>query len=141
LVRSDEEKIKLKSELGMLIKTIRSNRRMSQRGLAREIDIPNSNLKYIEDGVNAPSPDIYTKIIRVLKPNKEEINIMDSFYSAIRGTPPPDICDFLIDNEGVFGAIRKNKYKLTESQINKLSCLLEEIALENRNYMEDKNNG
>ena len=56
-----EDKKELKEELGKKIKSIREAIGISQRELARRIDLPNSNLKYIEDGINAPSFEIYKK--------------------------------------------------------------------------------
>ena len=47
-----EDKKELKEELGKKIKSIREAMGISQRELARRIDLPNSNLKYIEDGMS-----------------------------------------------------------------------------------------
>ena len=113
----NEDKKQLKGELGKLIKSNREAKDYSQRGLAKAIDLPNSNLKYIEDGINAPSPEVYKNIILQLNPNDKDRDKMDYLYSQIRGTPPPDICEFMIENDEVFNAIRKNKYKLTRTQI------------------------
>lgn len=66
-----EDKKELKEELGKKIKSIREAMGISQRELARRIDLPNSNLKYIEDGINAPSFEIYKKIIIELNPNSK----------------------------------------------------------------------
>ena len=112
----NEDKKQLKVELGKLIKSNREAKDYSQRGLAKVIDLPNSNLKYIEDGINAPSPEVYKNIILQLNPNDKDRDKMDYLYSQIRGTPPPDICEFMIENDEVFNAIRKNKYKLTRTQ-------------------------
>ena len=112
-----DNKKELKEELGQLIKFNRKAKGESQRGLAKAIDLPNSNLKYIEDGINAPSPEVYKNIILLLKPNDEDRGRMDYLYSQIRGTPPPDICEFIIENDEVFGSIRKNKCKLTRTHI------------------------
>ena len=46
----NEDKKQLKVELGQLIKSNREAKGYSQRELAREIKLANSNLKYIEDG-------------------------------------------------------------------------------------------
>ena len=81
----------------------------SQRGLAKAINLPNSNLKYIEDGINAPSPEVYKNIILLLKPNDEDRGRMDYLYSQIRWTLPADICEYIIENDEVFESIRKNK--------------------------------
>lgn len=48
----------LKIELGQIIKFNREAKGSSQRKLAKAIGLPNSNLKYIEDGINAPSPEV-----------------------------------------------------------------------------------
>ncbi|MBR8462466.1 helix-turn-helix transcriptional regulator [Campylobacter sp. faydin G-105] len=49
----------MKEKLGEKIKLILENIRISQRELARRIDFSNSNLKYIEDGINTPSFEVY----------------------------------------------------------------------------------
>lgn len=89
----------------------------SQHGLAKAIDLSNSNLKYIGDGMNAPSPEVYKNIILLLKPNDEDRGRMDYLYSQIRWTPPADICEYIIENDEVFESIRKNKCKLTRTHI------------------------
>ena len=137
----NEDKKQLKVELGKLIKSNREAKDYSQRGLAKVIDLPNSNLKYIEDGINAPSPEVYKNIILQLNPNDKDRDKMDYLYSQIRGTPPPDICEFMIENDEVFNAIRKNKYKLTRTQTGQLTKLLESFAEETLVYMEDIDTG
>ena len=136
-----DNKKELKEELGQLIKFNRKAKGESQRGLAKAIDLPNSNLKYIEDGINAPSPEVYKNIILLLKPNDEDRGRMDYLYSQIRGTPPPDICEFIIENGEVFESIRKNKCKLTRTQTYQLNKLLESFAEENLAYVEEIDNG
>ena len=101
-----EDKKELKEELGKKIKSIREAMGISQRELARRIDLPNSNLKYIEDGINAPSFEIYKKIIIELNPNSKDRERMDYLYSGIRGTPPPDICEIVMNNPSLYGALR-----------------------------------
>ena len=124
LNREIDNKKELKEELGQLIKFNRKAKGESQRGLAKAIDLPNSNLKYIEDGINAPSPEVYKNIILLLKPSYEDRGRMDYLYSQIRRTPPPDICEFIIENDKVFESIRKNKCKLTRTQTYQLNKLL-----------------
>ncbi len=136
----NEDKKQLKVELGKLIKSNREAKDYSQRGFAKVIDLPNSNLKYIEDGINAPSPEVYKNIILQLNPNDKDRDKMDYLYSQIRRTPPPDICEFMIENDEVFNAIRKNKYKLTRIQTGQLNKLLESFAEENLVYMEEIDN-
>lgn len=141
LNREIDNKKELKEELGQLIKFNRKAKGESQRGLAKAIDLPNSNLKYIEDGINAPSPEVYKNIILLLKPSDEDRGRMDYLYSQIRRTPPPDICEFIIENDKVFESIRKNKCKLTRTQTYQLNKLLESFAEENLAYMEEIDNG
>ena len=137
----NEDKKQLKVELGKLIKSNREAKNYSQRGLAKVIGLPNSNLKYIEDGINAPSPEVYKNIILQLNPNDKERDKMDYLYSQIKGAPPPDICEFMIENDEVFESIRKNKCKLTRTQTYQLNKLLESFAEENLAYMEEIDNG
>lgn len=139
--REIDNKKELKEELGQLIKFNRKAKGESQRGLAKAIDLPNSNLKYIEDGINAPSPEVYKNIILLLKPSDKDRGRMDHLYSQIRGTPPPDICEFMLANKGIFNSIRKNKCRLTRTQTEKLNNLLEAFAKENIDNMEEINNG
>lgn len=113
-----DNKKELKEELGQLIKFNRKAKGESQRGLAKAIDLPNSNLKYIEDGINAPSPEVYKKIILLLKPDDKDRGRMDNLYSQIRGTPPPDICEFMIENAYLYDVLRSldNNYKKHDIQ-------------------------
>lgn len=97
-------------------------------------------MKYIEDGINAPSSEIYRKIIEAIHPNNGKRNIMDSLYIEIRGTPPPDICKFLIENRGIYTSIRNIRNKLSTIQLTKLNNLLKDFSKENNNQ-EDKDNG
>lgn len=139
--REIDHKKELKEELGELIKFNRKEIGESQRGLSKAIGLPNSNLKYIEDGINAPSFEIYKKIMAKLNPNSKARERMDYLYSAIRGTPPPDICEFILANNEIFNSIRKNKYRLTRTQTEKLNTLLEGFAKENIDSMEGIDNG
>ena len=117
-------KKELKIELGQIIKSNREAKGDSQRGLATAIDLPNSNLKYIEDGINAPSFEIYKKIMIELNPNSKDRERMDYLYSGIRGTPPPDICEFIMGNTELYEAIRGNSSKLDNEQIKKISLII-----------------
>lgn len=106
LKREIDIKKELKIELGQIIKSNREAKGDSQRGLAKAIDLPNSNLKYIEDGINAPSFEIYKKIMIELNPNSKDRERMDYLYSGIRGTPPPDICEIVMNNPSLYGVLR-----------------------------------
>ena len=56
-------------ELGQLIRDCRGT--LSQSKLAKKVGLPRSNMKYIEDGVNAPTAEVYEKLIDTLKPDPE----------------------------------------------------------------------
>ena len=116
-----------KKKLGQKIKKLREKpcNNLTMRTLAKLVELPPSNMKYIEDGVNAPTADVYSKIIHHLNPGDKLRKEMDSLYTIIRGTPPPDICKIIIDNEGMNDALRclENK-KLNTEQINQLKELL-----------------
>jgi len=111
-----------KKKLGKKISKLRGE--MSQRELARKIDLPNSNLKYIEDGVNAPTHEVYADIIKTLKPKPKDLEEMDTLFSLIRKTPPPDVCNIINENKGMTEVIRIiDGMILTDEQLEKLKTL------------------
>lgn len=93
-----------KKKLGKIISKCRL--KMSQRNLAKLVGLSPSNMKYIEDGVNAPTAEIYAAIIKNIKPDKESNDEMDRLYSVIRGTPPPDVCDIVLRQKGMNDTLR-----------------------------------
>lgn len=129
--REIDIKKELKIELGQIIKSNREAKGDSQRGLAKAINLPNSNLKYIEDGINAPSPEVYKNIILLLKPSDKDRGRMDYLYSQIRGTPPPDICDIVMKNTNLYEVLRAVgiETKISDNQVEKFA---EIISAENR---------
>ena len=110
--KTAEESAFLKEQkllLGQAIKAIRTDDErgyVSLRKMEDAVGIPASNIKYIEDGVNAPSPEVYEAIVRELNPTDEECKELDRLYSLIRGTPPPDVCKIICANEGLNNALR-----------------------------------
>lgn len=84
-------------ELGLLIRDCRGT--LSQSQLAKRVGLPRSNMKYIEDGVNAPTAEVYDKLIKELKPDLQARQRMDRLYMAIRKVPPPDICRTITQNK------------------------------------------
>ena len=112
-----------KRALGKLIAQSRGN--ISQRQLAKMIDLPPSNLTYIENGVNAPSPEVYLKIMQILNPKLSYRKKMDKLYTQIRGVPPPDICKWLIENYELIEVMQAlNGEKLTQERIQKILKLI-----------------
>lgn len=121
----DNKKVQ-KQQLGTMLTLCRGKR--SLREIARAIGIPASNLSYIEKGVNAPSPEVYEKIIVELKPSEKEQQEMDVLYSHIRGLPPPDVCEILVTNNELSKSLRLLGNKRISNdmlvQINKLFASL-----------------
>lgn len=119
----DEKAIKkAKISLGKSIKKCRGT--LSQSQLAQAIGLPRSNMKYIEDGVNAPTAEAYDKLIQRLKPDKVTRRRMDNLYMAIRKVPPPDVCRTITRNKDLIDAMRMlEDFKLTKEQLNSISVL------------------
>lgn len=129
--KTSEESAFLKKQkflLGQAIKAIRTDDErgyVSLRKMEDAVGIPASNIKYIEDGVNAPSPEAYEAIIKELNPTDEERKELDRLYSLIRGTPPPDVCKIICANQGLNNALRVlDGQTLTDEQIAEVTALL-----------------
>ena len=96
IAENEDTKNKI-SELGAMIVKCREGK-MNQSNLASAAGIPRSNMKYIEDGRNAPTAIVYKRIINALLPDAETKQKMDRLYMQIRKTPPPDICEIFSSN-------------------------------------------
>ena len=132
-VAESAEIIKAKQQLGEKIKKLRESKKetLSLRKLANLVNLPPSNMKYIEDGVNAPTAEVYDAIIRNLKPKDKLHAEMDRLYTIIRGTPPPDVCDIVRKNNGMNDALRIVKdQELSAQQIASLKALLTSFKTE-----------
>ena len=125
--------IKAKKELGKEITLIRKSLLLSLRELAKRVEIPPSNMKYIEDGVNAPSQSTYLKVMEVLSPSIDERSKLDDLYAVIRKTPPPDVCEIVIENYELFEVIRLvDSQRLSKNQIKRAKELFENFYEENK---------
>lgn len=129
--KTTEESAFLKNQkllLGQAIKAIRTDDErgyVSLRKMEDAVGIPASNIKYIEDGVNAPSPEVYEAIVRELNPTDAERKELDRLYSLIRGTPPPDVCKIICANQGLNNSLRVlENQALTDEQIAEVTALL-----------------
>jgi hypothetical protein len=113
--------------LGQAIKAIRTDDErgyVSLRKMEDAVGIPASNIKYIEDGVNAPSPEVYEAIVRELNPTDVEQKELDRLYSLIRGTPPPDVCKIICANQGLNNSLRVlSNQTLSKEQIAEVTAL------------------
>ena len=107
-----------KIALGKAISKLRYDKALSLRQMAKSIGIPPSNLTYIENGVNAPTADIYVLIIQKLAPTEKQRKIMDELYMKIRQTPPPDVCNIILNNKELGEKIRLlNNVSLSSDQL------------------------
>ena len=123
--------VKAKKKLGSLIAKCRG-RNMSQRQLAAAISLPPSNMKYIEDGINCPTADVYSRLISALKPSSKKRTELDQAYMTIRNIPPPDVCDRVKKDPHLMNVIRAmGDALLTESQAQQIMALLGSFASEN----------
>ena len=121
-VAADKASERAKKNLGALI--VRCRGTLSQSQLAKRVGLPRSNMKYIEDGVNAPTADVYDKLIKELKPDLQTHHHMDHLYMAIRKVPPPDVCRTITQNKDLVDAMRKLEgCNLTPDQIESVSAL------------------
>lgn len=123
--------VKAKKKLGKLIAKCRGDN-MSQRRLAAEVGLPPSNMKYIEDGVNCPTAEVYSRLISVLNPSKKKRIELDQAYMIIRNTPPPDVCNRVKKDPHLMNLIRAmDDAPLTEAQAKQIMTLLGSFAIEN----------
>lgn len=123
--------IKAKKKLGSMIVKCRGSN-MSQRQLAAAVGLSPSNMKYIEDGINCPTADVYSRIITTLNPSKKKRTELDQAYMIIRNTPPPDVCDRVKKDPHLMNIIRAmDDALLTESQAQQIMALLGSFASEN----------
>ena len=118
-----------KKKLGKMISKCRGE--TSQRTLAKSVGLPPSNMKYIEDGINAPTAETYTAIVQNLNPDKKTHDEMDRLYSVIRGAPPPDVCNIVLNQKGMNDTLRIIEgQELSVKQMEELQKLLTSFITE-----------
>lgn len=123
--------VKARKKLGTLITKCRGSD-MSQRQLAAAVGLAPSNMKYIEDGINCPTAEVYSKLIFTLKPSTKNRTELDQAYMIIRNTPPPDVCDRVKKDPHLMKIIRAmDDALLTDSQAQQILALLSSFASEN----------
>lgn len=119
-----------KQSLGELICRLHKARHLSLRQFASMIDIPPSNVTYIEKGINAPSPEIYARIVSVLSPNAQEHQDMDTYYCKIRNIPPPDVCKIILNTPELSDKLRLlDNVRLSSSQLESIGTLFSTFKL------------
>ena len=115
---------KMKAKLGQLISILRQEKKISLRNFADAIGLSPSNLSYIENGVNVPTPEVYQRIITELKPVAKNHQKMDKLYTDLRHIPPPDICEIMVRNPALCEKLRLlENTELTQKHINAVDGL------------------
>lgn len=129
LVKKDfDAKIQDKIALGKAISKLRFDKSISLRQLSKSIGIPPSNLTYIENGVNAPTADIYELIIQKLTPTIKQRRMMDALFMKIRKMPPPDVCSVILQNKELCEKIRLlSDISLSSAQLMNIEKLFTEF--------------
>ena len=129
----ENEMHECKLRLGQLIKDCRGT--MSQRKLAAQVGLVPSHMKSIEDGVHAPTPEVYDKLIATLKPDEVIRSEMDALYMEIRRLPPPDICEWIINNPCMLRVIRRvAAEKLTFEQYDMIDTVFQAVEAEQASH-------
>ncbi len=114
----------VKRSLGDLICRLRKAKDLSLRQFAKAIGLPPSNVTYIEKGVNVPSPEVYSNIIKVLIPPDKEHQKMDMYYCSIRNIPPPDVCEILLNTPELRDKLRLlENVQLSSNQLELIGAL------------------
>lgn len=132
----DQKHTVQKKKLGEMLTKCRGEN--SLRKVADQIGVPPSNLKYIEDGINAPTGKIYEKLMLTLNPNVKTRSKMDKLYMAIREVPPQDVCNVIIMNQELVSVFRLlNGVVLNPVQIQELQKQILRIVKENKNGVAD----
>lgn len=137
---TDRKQTVQKKKLGELLAKCRGE--ISLRKVADQIGLSPSNLKYIEDGVNAPTGEVFGKLIFVLNPDAKTRSKMDKLYMAIREVPPPDVCNVIIHNQALVSVLRPlDGITLNPAQIQELQkqilCMAEENRKGENDHAED----
>ena len=115
-------------KLGELITECRGER--SLRQIAFPSGIAASQLQSIERGFLAPTADVYLKLLDTLHPDEKQHTKMDQLYMTIRKTPPPDVCELLINNPNLIELLRvMEDVKLSKKDMNSALALIAQMKI------------
>ena len=115
-------------QMGELIAEIRGKR--SLRKVAEPSGIPASQLQYIERGTMAPTAEVHGKLLDTLQPTKEQKAELDQLFMTIRKTPPPDVCELLINNPNLITVLRSMEdAKLSKKEMNSALALIAQMKI------------
>jgi len=101
--------ISKKKILGAALKTQRGDKKL--RNVAMECDISPASLSDIENGVLFPSESTFLRLVKIL--DFKDSKICDT-YAKIKGTAPPDVIDYLVNNQTVIAELRQRMNKEKE---------------------------
>ena len=77
-----------------------------------------------------PTADVYPKLLDSLQPDKKQRAKMDQLYMTIRKTPPPDVCELLINNPNLITALRSmGDAKLSKKEMNSLLASIAQMKI------------
>ena len=115
-------------QMGELIAEIRGKR--SLRKVAEPSGIPASQLQYIERGTMAPTAEVYGKLLDTLQPTREQQAELERLFMTIRKTPPPDVCELLINNPNLITVLRSMEdAKLSKKDMNSALALIAQMKI------------
>ena len=78
----------------------------------------------------APTAEVYGKLLNTLQPKKEQQTEMDRLYMTIRKTPPPDVCELLINNPNLIAVLRSMEdAKLSKREMNSLLASIAQMKI------------
>lgn len=127
--KSFNNQSKEKDALGKLISKLRNEKRLSLRKFAEKIGLSPSNMTYIEKGINAPTAEVYERILKELKPKKEEQNEMDRLFCMVRNVPTPEVCQVILNNYELGERIKSiGDTVLTAEQLNLVEKLFKSFG-------------
>lgn len=115
-------------KLGELIMACRGER--SLRQIAFPSSISASQLQSIERGILAPTAEVYPKLLDTLQPDEKQKAELDRLYMTIRKTPPPDVCELLINNPNLITILRTMEgAKLSKKEMNSLMASIAQMKI------------
>ena len=99
------------------------------RKFAENIGLSPSNMTYIEKGINAPTAEVYERILKELKPEEKEKTEMDRLFCIVRKVPTPEVCQIILNNYELGERIKSiGDTVLTTEQLNMVEKLFKSFG-------------
>lgn len=132
--KSFNNQSKEKDALGKLISKLRNEKGLSLRKFAENIGLSPSNMTYIEKGINAPTAEVYERILKELKPEEKEKTEMDRLFCMVRNVPTPEVCQVILNNYELGERIKSiGDTVLTAEQLNLVERLFNSFVTPHSN--------